>query len=77
MRDHDRTLAVHWRSGRPWLNVAVGSWRISYPGGGFPWIWAGAGSPASLAVLAAGVLLLRRRRREEVEQHAGQELGLA
>ena len=77
MRDHDRTLAVHWRSGRPWLNVAVGSWRISYPGGGFPWIWAGAGIAGALAVLAAGVLLLRRCRREEVEQHAGQEFGLA
>ena len=77
VRDGGRTLAVDWKNGRPWLRVAVGSWRISYPGGGFPWAWAGAGIGAALALVAAGALLLRRRRREEVEQHAGQELGLA
>jgi hypothetical protein len=78
LRDGGRTLAVHWRSGRPWLNVAVGSWRISYPSSGFPWVWAGAGIGGGLVLLAAGaVLLLRRRRAEELEQHAGQELGLA
>jgi hypothetical protein len=80
LRNHDRTLAVHWRSGRPWLNVAVGSWRISPAGGrgaGFPWVWAGPTIAGGVAVLAVGVLLLRRRRREELEQHAGQELGLA
>jgi hypothetical protein len=73
-----RTLAVHWRSGRPWLNVAVGSWEVSKPsGGGFPWAWVGAVIGASVALLAAGALVLRRRRRQELEQHAGQELGLA
>lgn len=77
MRNDDRTLAAHWRSGRPWLRVAVGTWRISYPGSGFPWAWAGAGIGGGLALLAAGALLLRRRRREEVHEHAGQELGLA
>ena len=77
LRNHDRTLVAHWRSGRPWLRVAVGTWRISYPGGGFPWAWAGAGVGAGLALLAAGALLLRRRRGEEVEQHARDELGLA
>lgn len=78
LRNHDRTLAVHWRSGRPWLNVAVGSWRISSAaGGGFPWAWTGPAIAGGVAVLVAGALLLRRRRREEVEQHAGQELGLA
>jgi hypothetical protein len=77
LRDRGRTLAVDWRSGRPWLRVAVGSWRISYPGGGFPWVWVGAGMCGGLAVLAAGALLLRRRRREELDQHPGQELGLA
>jgi hypothetical protein len=78
LRDGGRTLAVHWRSGRPWLNVAVGSWRISYPSSGLPWVWAGAGIGGGLVLLAAGaVLLLRRRRAEELEQHAGQELGLA
>jgi LPXTG-motif cell wall-anchored protein len=77
LRGGGRTLAVHWRSGRAWLNVAVGSWRISRPGGGFPWTWTAAAIGGGLAVLAGGGLLLRRRRREEIEQHAGQELGLA
>jgi hypothetical protein len=77
LRNRDRTLVAHWRSGRPWLQVAVGTWRISYPGGGLPWAWAGAGIGGALVVCAAGALLLRRRRREEVEQQPGQELGLA
>jgi hypothetical protein len=77
LRDGGRTLALRGRSGRPWLTVAVGSWRISYPTGGFPWPWVGGAIGAALALLAAAVLLLRRRRREEVEQHAGKKLGLA
>jgi hypothetical protein len=76
MRNGDRTLAVHWRSGRPWLRVAVGSWKISYPGG-FPWAWVGAGIGGGLALLAGGGLFLRRRSREELQEHTGQELGLA
>jgi hypothetical protein len=72
-----RTLAVHWRSGRPWLNVAFGTWRISFPRAAFPWAWVGAVIGATVALFAAGALLLRRRRRQELEQHAGQELGLA
>jgi hypothetical protein len=77
LRNHDRTLAVHWRSGRPWLDVAVGIWSISYPRAGFPWVWTGAGIGGGIAVLAAGALLLRRRRDEKVQEHARQELGLA
>jgi hypothetical protein len=77
LRNHDRTLAVHWRSGRPWLDVATGSWRISAASSGFPWAWAGAGIAAGFALLGGGALVLRRRSREEVHEHAGQELGLA
>jgi hypothetical protein len=76
VHDRGRTLAVHWKSGRPWLRVAVGSWRMSYPRSSFPWGWIGAGAGAVLVLAGAG-LLLRRRRGEELEQHAGQELGLA
>ena len=79
LRNGDRTLAAHWKSGRPWVNVAVGSWEVSRPsaGGGFPLAWTGAGLGAALAVLAAGALVLWRRRGKKLEQHAGQELGLA
>jgi len=77
VRNGGRTLAVHWRSGRPWLQIAVGTWRISYPRAGFPWAWVGPGIAGGLTLLAAGVLLLRRRHREELQEHARQELGLA
>ena len=77
LRNGGRTLAVHWRSGRPWLNVAVGTWGISYPRAGFPWAWTGAGIGAGLMLLSAGALLLRRRRGEELQEHARKELGLA
>jgi len=76
LRNHDRTLAAHWRSGRPWLRVAFGTWRISYPGG-FVWAWLAGGVGGGLALLAALALLVRRRRHQELEEHAGQELGLA
>jgi hypothetical protein len=77
LRNGGRTLAAHWRSGRPWLDVAVGGWHISYPRAGFPWAWTGAGIGAGLALLSAGVLVLRRRRNEKVQEHTRQELGLA
>lgn len=78
LRNDDRTLAVHWRSGRPWKDVAVGSWEVSSPrAGGFPWAWVGAGIAGAVALLAAGALVLWRRRGQELEQHPGQELGLA
>ena len=77
LRNHGRTLAVHWHSGQPWLNVSTGSWKISHPGSGFPWAWIGTGTGGALALLAAGALALRRRRGEELQEHARQELGLA
>jgi hypothetical protein len=77
LRNGGRTLAAHWRSGRPWLNVAIGSWRVSRPAGGFPWAWVGAGIGGGLALLGVGALLLRRRRGQELHEHPRQELGLA
>lgn len=77
LRNGGRTLSAHWRSGRPWLNVAVGSWRVSPAGGGLPWTWVGAGLGGGFALLAAGALFLRRRRGQELHEHARQELGLA
>lgn len=78
LRNHDRTLAVDWRNGRPLLSVAFGTWRISYPSAGFPWGFVGAGIGGGVALLAAaGALLFLRRRGEKLEQRASQELGLA
>jgi hypothetical protein len=79
LRNHDRTLAVSWQSGRPLLTVAAGSWQVLEARSVFPWAWVSAGIGGGLAIIAAAgaVLLLRRRRREELDQHPGQELGLA
>ena len=67
LRDGGRTLSLHWRSGRRYLAVATGSWRISHPAQaraagspGFPWWIVGVAGGATL--LAAAALLLVRRR---------------
>ena len=57
LRNGGRTLAVHWRSGRPWLNVATGSWSISYPRTGFPWAWVGSGTGTGTTCLLASPCL--------------------
>jgi MYXO-CTERM domain-containing protein len=77
VRNGGRTLAVHWKNGKPWVRIAVGNWRIQGASTGFPWTWVGVAIGGGLVLLAAGALLLRRRRREELDQRAGQELGLA
>jgi hypothetical protein len=59
---HGKRLAVHWRSGRHWLNVDTASWRITPDSGsGFPWRWIGLG--LGVAAAAGALLLLARRRR--------------
>jgi hypothetical protein len=59
---HGKQLAVHWRSGRRWLNVDASTWRISLAAApGFPWRWIGLG--AGLLAAAGALLLLARRRR--------------
>ncbi len=72
---HGGTLAVHWRSGRPFLNVSTADWRLTYVHGGFPWLWFELGG-ASLLAAASLLLLLRRRhrRRRELEQELAELL---
>jgi hypothetical protein len=65
---HGRTLAVHWKSGRPFLDVNTATWRVSPArGAGFPWLWTAAGTVGVVALAGLGAFLLRRRR-EEFEQ---------
>jgi hypothetical protein len=66
VRDGGRMLSIHWRSGRPYLAVATGTWRISHPEvtrpaapSGFPWWIVG----VALAVLAAAAVAVLGRRR--------------
>jgi hypothetical protein len=48
---------VHWRSGKPWLRLDTGSWRLSpVAQAGFPWAWLG------LLALPLPLWLLWRRR---------------
>jgi hypothetical protein len=63
---HGKRLAVHWRSGRHWLNVDTANWRITPDAGSsFPWRWLGVGLGGFAAVGA--LLLLARRRRTSLE----------
>lgn len=75
--DNGRTLGVRWRAGKPWLDISVRTWAVSYARNGFPWAWVGSGIGGGLALLVAGALLLRRRRGQKFQEHARQELGLA
>jgi len=77
LRNGDRTLAVHWLSGRPWLAVSTRTWHVSRDGrGGFPWLWAALGAVGACVLAAGALLLLRRRSREEFEQELVHLLGL-
>jgi hypothetical protein len=71
LRDRDRTLAVHWLSGRPWFAVNTSSWSVSVDRrAGFPLVAAAIGVSVAAMLIAVALLLLRRRRRrsEEFEQ---------
>jgi hypothetical protein len=64
---HGDRLAVHWRSGKQWLDVNTATWRVSPASGpGFPWAWLGFAAVPLLLFLvwrrrprAAGTLLAR------------------
>jgi hypothetical protein len=66
---HGSTLAVHWRSGRPWYTIDTSTWRVSPARrGGFPWLLTLAGIVGALGVAATGVGVRRRRRTDGFEQ---------
>ena len=60
-----KTLAVHWTSGKPWLNVNTVTWRTSHAraSSSFPWLWLTVGLGSAAAALALVGALIRRRRR--------------
>jgi hypothetical protein len=69
--DGGKTLAVHWKSGRPWLDLNTANWRLTHvhPSGAFAWRWllvGAAGTAALLLALGAFVVTRRRHPREAV-----------
>lgn len=59
-----KTLAVHWKSGKPWLAVNTANWRITHlEASSFPWAWvlAGVGGAFVLMVGFGALVLVRRR----------------
>jgi hypothetical protein len=50
------TLALNWKSGKPWLAIDTGTWRITHPPAtsSFPWRWA---VGAIFGLIAAAVAL--------------------
>lgn len=69
LRDGGRTLSLHWSSGREYLAIAQGSWRISHPaaasrprpGPAFPWWILGAAGAGALLLFALSRAGLARR----------------
>jgi hypothetical protein len=70
--DGGKTLALHWKSGKPWLAVNTANWRITHvQPGSFPWVWVLAGVGGGIVLLLAlGVFGLGRRRIEQDQREA-------
>jgi hypothetical protein len=66
---HGSTLAVHWRSGRPWYAIDTRTWRLSaVRPAGFPWLWTLVGVVAALAAGGIAVAVRRRKLADGFEQ---------
>jgi hypothetical protein len=62
LADGGNKLALDWKSGKRWLAVDTGTWRIMHPATrSFPWTWIAAATGAALVLLATVLALGRRR----------------
>ena len=74
---HDRSLAVHWLSGRPWYRVDTRTWKVTPDHrAGHAWLPAVGGAALVLLGVAAALVRRRRRRTEELEQELAELLRL-
>jgi hypothetical protein len=57
------SLAVHWKSGRPWLTINTANWQLTHVHpGSFPRAWVLAGAVGTIALVLVCAAALRRRR---------------
>jgi hypothetical protein len=62
-RGDGRSVAVHWKSGKPWLTLDATSWRLRHAdSASTTWPWFAATAAAGALALALAALALRRRR---------------
>ena len=62
LADGGSKLALDWRSGKPWLAIDTGTWRIEHPATrSFPWVLTAVAIVAAFLVLAAVLVFGRRR----------------
>jgi hypothetical protein len=61
LHDGDGRLAVHWRSGRKFVDVDTQTWRVMPVTSSFPWLLAFGGVAAALALAVLVLRVLRRR----------------
>lgn len=69
------SVAVHWRSGRPWLELNTATWRLAPAAASFPWLLV-AGAIVGASALAAVALLALRVLRQRVAQELPKPLAV-
>jgi hypothetical protein len=68
-------LALHWKSGKPWLSVDTATWRITHPTlSSFPWRWVVISATGLLGLLVAAGAIGRRRFVRHAEEALPQAL---
>jgi hypothetical protein len=68
-------LALHWKSGKPWLSVDTTTWRITHPTlSSFPWRWVVISATGLLGLLAVAGVIGRRRLVRQAEEALPQAL---
>ena len=76
-RDDGRSVAVHWKSGKPWLTLDATSWRLRHADSAstpWPWLVAAAAGVAAPALALAALALRRRRVRHDRREALPQPL---
>jgi hypothetical protein len=68
-------LALHWKSGKPWLSVDTATWRITHPtASSFPWRWVVISAAGLLGLLVVAGTMGRRRFVRHAEEALPQAL---